>query len=144
MKGTGLGLVWFLFPVLAVAQSSVLGQWKTIDDESGEPRSVVEIFQKNGKLHGKIIKLFRKAGEDPDPVCDKCSDQDPRYKKKIIGMEILQGLGADGDEYAGGQILDPNNGKVYRCKVWLENGSLKLRGYIGPFFRTQTWLKFSN
>src|SRR6267154_713184 len=72
-------------------------------------------------------------------IDDKCDEADPRFKKKVIGMEILQELSKNGDEFSGGHILDPENGKVYRCKLWIEDGVLKVRGYWGPFFRTQTW-----
>jgi uncharacterized protein (DUF2147 family) len=118
---------------------SITGKWKTIDDNTGEERSIVEIYEKDGKVFGKIIKLFRKAGEDPDPICDDCDSDDPRYKKKIIGMEIISDMVRSGDEYDEGNILDPENGKIYRCKLWIEGKDLKVRGYWGPFFRTQTW-----
>lgn len=124
----------------AMAQS-VLGKWKTIDDETSEPKSIVEIFEKNGKVHGRIIKLFRKPEEDPDPVCQECEKEDPRYNKKVIGMEIMTGMSKSAEDYSGGEILDPNNGKVYRCRIWLEGEDLKVRGYWGPFYRTQTWLR---
>ena len=101
----------------------------------------MEIFEKGGKIYGKIIKLYRKQGEDPDPVCDECDSDDSRYKKKIIGMEIITDMSRSGDEYDEGNILDPENGKIYRCKLWIENSDLKVRGYWGPFFRTQTWKK---
>ena len=120
---------------------SVIGKWKTIDDNTGEPRSIVEVFERGGKIYGKIIKLYRKPGEDPDPLCDECEPGDQRYQKKIIGMELMEGLLRDDDEYSGGTILDPDNGKVYRCKIWVEDKQLKVRGYLGPFFRTQNWLK---
>jgi uncharacterized protein (DUF2147 family) len=120
-------------------QSSVLGKWVTIDDNSGEQRSVVELFERGGKVHGRIIKLFPKPGKDPDPVCNECPQDDSRYKKKIVGMEILQGMSKDDDAYAGGSILDPESGKVYRCKIWLEDSKLMVRGYWGPFYRTQAW-----
>jgi uncharacterized protein (DUF2147 family) len=122
----------------AFAQT-VMGKWKTIDDGTGEPKSIVEISEVKGKVFGKIIKLFRGPGEDPDPICDECDPEDPRYNKKIIGMEIMRNMEKDGNAYAGGDILDPKNGKVYRSKIWLEGKDLKVRGYWGPFFRTQTW-----
>ncbi|MFM8851235.1 MAG: DUF2147 domain-containing protein [Cytophagales bacterium] len=128
-----------LLPAGLFAQSSVVGKWKSIDDKSGEVRSIVEIFEKNSKLYGKIIKVFPRPNEDPDPVCEECAPEDDRYKKKILGMEIIREMKKDDQEYVGGYILDPEVGKVYRCKLWLENGSLKVRGYLGPFFRTQTW-----
>ncbi len=123
------------------AQAQVAGKWRTIDDETSEPKSIVELFEREGKMYGKIVKLFRKPGEDPDPVCDECSEDDARFKKKIIGMEILRDMVKSGEEYTEGDILDPNNGKIYRCRIWLEGNNLKVRGYWGPFYRTQTWHK---
>lgn len=131
----------FIFLCSAAMCQSVVGKWKTIDDESGEPRSNVEVFERGGKLYGRIVKLYRKPTEDQDPICTKCDEEDVRFKKKIIGMEILKNMVKDSDEYSGGEILDPNNGKIYRCKLWLEGKELKLRGYLGPFYRTQTWIR---
>lgn len=119
--------------------STILGRWKTIDDVSGDARSIVEILEHQGMVFGRIVKIFPRPNVDPDPVCDKCSPEDPRFKKKIIGMEIIRNLKKSGDEYAGGDILDPENGKVYRSKIWVEGKDLKVRGYWGPFYRTQTW-----
>jgi len=133
-------LCLFLLSVSASAHSqSILGKWKTIDDETSEPRSVVEIYERDGKLYGKIVKLLLKPGEEQDPVCKQCDADDARYQKKIIGMEILKDMEKSGEEYSEGNILDPNNGKIYNCKLWLEGNDLKLRGYWGPFYRTQTW-----
>jgi uncharacterized protein (DUF2147 family) len=137
---SGLLVSFLCCGLIASAQESVLGKWKTIDDETQEPKSVVEIFERDRKVYGKIVKLFRKPGEDPDPVCDNCNPEDARFKKKVIGMEILKDMKRSGDQYSDGNILDPNNGKVYTCKLWLEGNELKLRGYWGPFYRTQTWL----
>lgn len=130
--------------VLGMSQAfgqNIVGKWKTIDDNTNEARSVVEIIERGGKLYGKVVMLFPRPGEDPDPVCDKCDARDQRFKKKIIGMEIIRDLKKDGLEYTGGDILDPENGKVYRSKLWVEGSELKVRGYWGPFFRTQTWLR---
>jgi uncharacterized protein (DUF2147 family) len=131
-----------IFPLLfwaflANAQSSVLGKWKTVDEETGEEKSVIEIFERNGKVFGKIVKIFTQ--EDPDPICEACPEDDPRYRKKIIGMEIIQNMEKDDNEYSEGSILDPQDGKIYRCKLWVEDENLKVRGYWGPFYRTQTW-----
>jgi uncharacterized protein (DUF2147 family) len=134
----GLLLSFFLMAKAGLPQS-VLGKWKTLDDETGKPRSVVEIFERGGKVHGRIVKLFREPSEEQDPVCDDCDTDDPRYNKKVIGMEILTNMTKDDEEYDDGEILDPKNGKVYSCKIWLEGKDLKVRGYLGPFFRTQTW-----
>ena len=131
----------FLFLALSASAQSLVGKWKSIDENSGQPRSVVEITESGGKIYGKIVRLFPQPNEDPDPVCDKCDPSDPRFKKKVIGMEIITGLSKNDQEYSGGEILDPENGKIYRSKIWLEGKDLKVRGYLGPFYRTQTWLR---
>jgi uncharacterized protein (DUF2147 family) len=135
-----LMLLATLIPSITFSQS-VVGKWQTIDDNTNEVKAIVEIIERQGKVYGKIVKIFPPAGQDPDPVCKECDPDDPRYNKKIIGMEIISDMKKDNDEYSGGNILDPENGKVYRCKLWLEGQDLKVRGYWGPFFRTQTWKK---
>jgi len=120
---------------------SILGKWKTIDDETGDPKSIVDIFEKDGKVYGKIVQLYRKPGEDPDPVCDKCPTNDERFGKKVIGMEILRDMKKSGKEYTDGTVLKPDEGKIYKCKIWLEGDELKVRGYWGFLYRTQTWLR---
>ena len=124
---------------LTTQAQSIVGLWRTIDDGTGEEKSVVEIYEKGGKIYGKVTKIHRTPDEDPDPICDQCPTDDPRFKKKIIGMEIIQNMVKDDDEYTEGTILDPEVGKVYRCKLWIEGNELKVRGYWGPFYRTQTW-----
>lgn len=119
----------------------IVGRWKTIDDETGRAKSIVNIYMQDGKYFGKIDTLFRLPDEDPDPVCDKCPEDDPRYNKRIMGMVILENLEKDGDEWKDGSILDPGKGKVYDCKMWLEDGNLKVRGYLFFLYRTQTWYR---
>ena len=128
----------------AMAQdASPVGVWKTIDDETGKPKSLVRITESNGELRGKIEKLFREAGEEQNPKCEKCEGS--LKDQPIVGMTIITGMKKDGNEYNGGQILDPNNGKVYKSKMSLVEGGKKLdvRGYIGvPMLgRTQTWVR---
>lgn len=130
---------FFFVTILAQAQSPILGKWNTVDDNTGETKSVVEIFERKGIVFGKVVKLIDPP--EPDPVCEKCPTEDNRFGKKIIGMEIIKNMKKSGDEYVDGDILDPEQGKVYRCKLWIEEGSLKVRGYWGPFYRTQTWRK---
>lgn len=125
------------------AQSSIVGKWKSIDDKTGETKSVVEIVERGGLVYGKIIKIFPKPGDDQDPICGKCPQDDDRYNQKIIGMEIIRKMKKSGNEYTDGNILDPEVGRVYRCKLWLESNDLKVRGYWGPVWRTQTWKKVS-
>ena len=120
---------------------NVLGYWKTIDDNSGDTKSVVQVYKNpNGEIQGKVVKLYRKPGEDPDPACVECPKDDHRHGKKIKGMVIMSGMKIDGNACSGGEIMDPENGSSYRCKIWTEgNDVLKVRGYLGPFYRTQTW-----
>lgn len=138
-KALYLVLVFSFLGTQSLTAQSIIGKWKTIDDETNEPKSIVEITERNGKIYGKIIKLFRNPDEDPDPVCEECPTDDKRYNKKVLGMEIIEGMEADGTEFSGGTILDPKNGKIYRCRLWKEGKNLKVRGYWGPFYRTQTW-----
>ena len=131
-----------LFSILLVTPlpaQTITGKWKSIDDKTGEVKSIVEITERGAKLFGKIIKIFPKPNEDQDPVCTECPTEDDRYNKKILGLEIIRDMKKDDDGYAGGHILDPEVGRIYRCKLWIEEGTLKVRGYLGPFFRTQTW-----
>jgi len=128
----------------AMAAVSPVGLWKSIDDNTGKVRSLVRITQANGEYKGTIEKLFRAPTEDQNPKCDKCPDA--RKDKPIIGMTILTGLKAEDDlEYTGGQIIDPENGKIYSSKIVLdENGKkLEMRGFIGVSLigRSQTWVR---
>ncbi len=136
-----LSLIFTLFMAFTVyAQAPIVGKWKTLDDETNEPSSIVEIFEKDGKYYGKIVKLFLKESENQNPTCDKCSDKDDRKDQPTLGMEIVRDMKKGSSKYEDGTILDPENGKVYKGKLWVEDGQLKLRGYIAFFFRTATWL----
>jgi uncharacterized protein (DUF2147 family) len=122
---------------------SPVGLWKNIDDETGKPKAMIRITENQGELQGRIEKLFRPADQEQNPKCDKC--EGARKDQPIVGMVIVSGLKKDGDEYKGGEILDPANGKVYRSKATLKDGGKKLevRGYVGaPMFgRSQTWVR---
>ena len=123
----------------ASASDPVAGRWKTIDSDTGKPKSYVEIGQAaNGALSGRIVELIDPS--KPNPTCDKCKDD--RKDKPITGMEIIRGMKADGGgEYSGGTILKPDEGKVYKSKMKLIDGGKKLEvsGCIGPFCKGQTW-----
>ncbi len=125
-----------------LAQATPAGLWKTIDDETKIEKSLVRITDAGGVLTGKIEKLLDPASK-PDAVCEKCSDE--RKDKPVLGMTILRNARADGGQevWEGGDILDPNNGKVYRLRLKPLDGGKKLevRGYIGPFYRNQQWLR---
>ena len=140
MKKYTFSLLFLLFATLSFAQSSAIGRWETIDDNSGKKRSVVKIYEKEGKLYGDIEKLYREPGEELDPVCEECKDE--RKGQKVIGLNIIRGMEQDGEEWKNGEIMDPENGKTYDCKFWLEDdNTLKVRGYILFLYRTQTWYR---
>lgn len=138
MKKTSLLLMLLL--VMPLSHAEITGLWKTIDDETGKAKSIVEIEQKGDYYIATVRELLLKPA---DTVCDKCKGE--LKDQPVIGMQILSDLQKDGDEYSGGEILDPANGKVYRCKLWLEEADkLKVRGYLAFFFRTQTWHRVTN
>jgi uncharacterized protein (DUF2147 family) len=121
----------------ALSGQSPLGLWKTIDDETGEPKSHIKIYQENDKLYGKVVKLLKTTKQT---TCKKCPE--PHTGKPIEGLRVMWDLEKDGDEWDGGEIMDPSNGKIYNCKIYLEEpNTLKVRGYIGfsAFGRTQEW-----
>ncbi len=115
------------------------GQWKTIDDNTGNAKSIVEIWIDNGELKGKVLELINP--EEPNQKCEDCKGA--RKDQPIVGMEFIWGLTQEDGVWDGGEILDPDNGKIYRAKISvIENGQkLDVRGYIGFAFigRTQTW-----
>jgi uncharacterized protein (DUF2147 family) len=126
----------------ALAQASPVGLWRSIDDKSGEPKAEIRIAQQGGVLAGRIERSLRKDGK-PDAVCEECTDE--RKGRPIAGLEIIRGgAKAEGREvWENSRILDPENGKEYRATFTPLDGGAKLevRGYLGPFWRTQTWLR---
>jgi uncharacterized protein (DUF2147 family) len=142
IKAGALAAAFIMSPAFA-DDSSPIGLWKNIDDVSGKPKALIRISESNGVLQGQIEKLFRAADQEQNPKCDKCTDA--RKDQPIIGMVFMNGLKKDGSEYTGGEILDPDNGKVYRSKMELTDGGkkLKVRGYIGvPMLgRSQVWVR---
>jgi uncharacterized protein (DUF2147 family) len=127
---------------LAAQANSPVGRWHTIDDKTGETKSVVTIEDTGGVLRGKVSQILRK-GADPAAKCDKCSDD--RKDQTILGMEIIRGVkkSAGNDYWEGGDILDPEEGKLYRVRLTPVEGGAKLqvRGFLGPFWRNQLWVK---
>lgn len=125
------------------AEATPTGLWKNIDDNSGKPRALIRITEANGTLQGRIEKVFPGPNEDPNPKCEKC--EGATRNAPIVGLVMLSGLKKDGDEYTGGEILDPENGSTYRSKVRVidDGRKLSVRGYIGipALGRSQTWLR---
>jgi uncharacterized protein (DUF2147 family) len=123
------------------ASSSPVGRWKTIDDVTGKAKSIVAIHEDNGKLYGTIETLFNPPV--PNPTCYLCSGE--RKDHPLVGLQVLWGFQRDGNQWSGGQVLDPETGKIYRASLILEDGGkgLRLHGYIGiPLFgRTEHWVR---
>lgn len=135
MKKCSIVLLVLLFSLSAQAQD-VFGQWKTIDDETGEAKSIVEVYEKDGKVYGKIIEIFNK--DRRDLPCVKCEGDD--YNQPILGLDIIKDMTKDGKYYKNGTVVDPQSGKVYDLRlVVTEDDTLQVRGYIGFFYSTQYW-----
>jgi uncharacterized protein (DUF2147 family) len=134
-----LALLFFCVVTFTINAQSAVGTWKTIDDEDGKAKSLVEIYEKNGKIYGKVSKLINPEATN----CGKC--EGIKKDQPIVGMEILWNLVKDSDtEWEGGKILDPKTGKEYKCKIELtDSNTLQVRGFIGFALlgRTQTWYR---
>lgn len=143
MKRMSITALLALASFAALAQMSPSGLWKTIDDDTKQEKSLVRIKEIGGMFIGTIEKVLDLTVK-PDAICDKCSDE--RKDKPLIGLTILRNVRQSADDKAvwdGGDIVDPDNGKVYRTRLKPVDGGRKLemRGYIGPFYRTQVWIR---
>ena len=124
----------------ALGADAPVGNWNTVDDKNGKVVSEVQIYEQGGKLFGKIVGLTEPNDAQGKPkTCTKCQGADK--DKPIVGLVIIRDLVAKGDRYKDGTIMDPKDGKVYKAELWIEDGKLKVRGYLGILYRTQTWLK---
>ena len=125
----------------AFAQASPVGLWKTIDDDTNQEKSFVRIVEASGTLSGKIEKILDATKQDS--TCEKCTDS--RKNQKVLGMTIIENVkkAAGEEHWDGGTILDPNNGKTYKVRLTPKDGGkvLEVRGFIGPFYRNQKWLR---
>lgn len=142
MKKALAALVFVAIGTPVMAQMSPVGPWKSVDEKTGAPKSEVRISESGGVLTGKVERILRE-GADPSAVCDQCTDD--RKGKPIVGLEIIRGAKqAEGKTvWEDGKILDPENGKTYTLRLTPVDGGQKLevRGSIGPFGRTQTWVR---
>ncbi|SDR84892.1 DUF2147 domain-containing protein [Gramella sp. MAR_2010_147] len=132
--------VYFVFlmsiPFNLQAQE-VLGRWENTNKE-GKVNSIIEIYEKGDEIYGKVDRILNE--EDRNRRCTKCEGD--LKNEPVEGMELMKGLKKDGDEYAGGTIVDPKTGKEYRCKIWLDDDNpdvLNVRGYISLFYKTKIW-----
>ncbi len=123
---------------VSMSAQDIFGKWISIDDQTGEEKSIVEIYKKDGKVFGKIIKVLRP--QDQGALCTECKGVD--YNKPVLGLEIIKNLVKDRKYFKNGTIFDPENGNEYYCKIWIDNenpNKLNVRGYIAFFYRTQYW-----
>ncbi len=141
-----LAFLMMFFAAMAAAadRTSPVGLWKTIDDKTQQPRSLVRIVEAGGTLEGRIEQLLnRQPDDDPEGLCRACKGE--RKDRPVLGMKILWGLVKDGDAWEKGEILDPKNGKTYSCKVRVspDGSKMEVRGFIGLSIigRSQTWLR---
>jgi uncharacterized protein (DUF2147 family) len=128
------------FACFQMYSQTVLGKWKTIDDKTGEAKSIVEVYENNGKLYGKVIEIFDATKRNRK--CEKCEGTDKN--KPVLGLTIIKGLTKDDAEYNGGKILDPETGNLYKCILKLSGkDKLEVRGYMGFALigRSQTWVR---
>ncbi|UJH91468.1 DUF2147 domain-containing protein [Antarcticibacterium sp. 1MA-6-2] len=130
--------ILFLFVLGGLQAQTIFGKWKTRNDETGKPNSIIEIYKEGDEINGKVVKILKES--DRDRICENCEGE--LKNKPVEGLELMTGLKQKDDEFSGGIITDPETGKEYRVKVWLDENNpnlLKVRGYIAFFYRTQTW-----
>lgn len=133
-------LAFFLCSFFGTNAQTIFGKWKTIDDHSGEEKSIVKIYETEGKAFGDVLHIYKES--ERDKLCTRCEGD--RKNKKIEGMTIIQDMEKVGNQYVGGTVLDPGNGKEYKAKIWLNEDNpniLNVRGYVGIFYRTQNWVR---
>jgi uncharacterized protein (DUF2147 family) len=129
--------------ISAQAGSTPAGTWHSIDEKTGQPRAEIRISEQRGVFTGRIVRSLQATTAGVLEVCDKCPDD--RKGKPMVGLDIIRNAtrAADADSWDGGEILDPDKGKIYKLQLQMLDGGQKLqvRGYIGPFFKTQIWLR---
>ncbi len=130
-------IVCFLIATFSVSAQDILGKWRTVDEQSGEKKSIVEIYEKGGKVFGKIVEILNP--DRKDAVCTKCEGEEKN--KPINGLVIIKEMKKDDEVYKGGTILDPEKGKKYKCRLQLTDNPdiLQVRGYVAFLYRNQYW-----
>lgn len=133
-----LNIFLFALATMSVQAQEVTDEWKLFNKHTGEVRSIIDVFKKNDTLYGRVIEII--DVEDRDNLCTECEGDNKN--KKILGMILLKNFIKDGNEYVDGTITNPDDGKVYNSKIWLDEDNpnlLNVRGYIGFFYKTMTW-----
>lgn len=130
-------ILLLMLPLSLWAQDNIVGTWKAIDDKDGQPSSYISIYEQGGKIHGKVKEILKQV--DGPAVCDLC--EGAKKGQPVEGLEIIWDMEWKGSSYKGGRILDPENGKTYKCRIKLVDNILEVRGYIGipTLGRTQKW-----
>ena len=127
-------LLVMILSITTYAQT-IFGTWKTIDDETGNAKSVVSIYESEGRIYGEITQILTK---NKNAICSKCKGD--KKNKPILGLKIIEGLRKNANVYEDGTITNPENGKVYKCRLKLEDeNTLQVRGYVAFFYKTQYW-----
>ncbi|MFK7812322.1 MAG: DUF2147 domain-containing protein [Maribacter sp.] len=136
-------LIFFLLSAGFMNAQTVFGKWKTIDDRTGKPKGLIEIYKKDGQMYGKILRVLEDGRENEEVLCVKC-DGDMK-DKPVVGMNIIKkGEKNEDGEWKGKYLFDPEQAMTFRFKIWLnpENSDeLKVRGYLAFIYRTQTWVR---
>lgn len=131
-------LLLFILGCVNLQAQSIYGKWHTINEETGKPNSIIEIYKEDGAAHGKVVRIIKE--EDRDQLCNNCEGD--LKDKPIEGLELMKGFEKSGNEYVNGLITDPKSGKQYKSKMWIDENNpdrLKVRGYVAFFYKTQTW-----
>jgi uncharacterized protein (DUF2147 family) len=132
-------ITYFLLPFIGICQNSstaILGTWLTQIEDAN-----IEIYQKQGKFYGRVVWIAEPNDEDGNPKIDGNNSDERLNKRPIMGIDILYGFTYDDGEWSGGYIYDPKKGEIYDCKLWIEDGDLKVRGYLGWLYDTKTWTR---
>lgn len=132
-----VALLFFFSLTTSLYSQNIFGKWKTVDGQTGEEKSIVEIYKKNGKIFGKIIEILNP--NDKEAVCKKC--EGPEKNKPVLGLELIKNMIKDGKYYRKGTIFDPEHGKKFRCRLKLteDPNVLQVRGYVAFLYATQYW-----
>ncbi|NHF59351.1 DUF2147 domain-containing protein [Flavobacteriaceae bacterium TP-CH-4] len=130
-----------IFSISTSYGQGIFGKWKTIDDRTGKPKAVIDIYEKDGLMYGHVLEILEKGKEDS--LCTKCDGD--RKNKPVVGMTIIEAAEEKSEGvYKGDTLFDPEQAMTFRCKIWLNpdnSDELKVRGYLAFLYRTQTWLR---